>query len=324
MRYLFLLNPKAGKQDSSEALCTELVRALTRAGIPAEQYEIKKTEFAGHARELAAAAARSGEEVRIFAAGGDGTLNEALCGAYGYANAAVGCLPYGSGNDFLRTFGTREEFRDLDAQLAGGAVQIDMIESSCGLSATICAAGLDAQVAYDIPTFRRLPFCGGEMAYLLSIVKQLCGNRSRAVEYKIDGETLRLESMISAICNGRYYGGGFAAAPEACPDDGWLDVFIVRKANLLAIAKLLMLYKAGKHFKDGRLTAAAAPYFVYRRARQVTLRPVDGRGPIIATADGECGPADTLTAELKPLAANVLLPKAAYERFVAAKAAAAQ
>jgi diacylglycerol kinase (ATP) len=162
------------------------------------------------------------------------------------------------------------------------------------------------------------------MAYLLSIVKQLCGNRSRAVEYKIDGETLRLESMISAICNGRYYGGGFAAAPEACPDDGWLDVFIVRKANLLAIAKLLMLYKAGKHFKDGRLTAAAAPYFVYRRARQVTLRPVDGRGPIIATADGECGPADTLTTELKPLAANVLLPKAAYERFVAAKAAAAQ
>jgi diacylglycerol kinase family enzyme len=111
------------------------------------------------------------------------------------------------------------------------------------------------------------------------------------------------------------------AAPEACPDDGWLDVFIVRKANLPTIPKLLLLYKAGKHFKDGKLTEAAAPYFIYRRARRVTLRPVDGCGPIIATADGECGPNDTLTAELKPLAANVLLPKAAYERFVAARAA---
>ena len=67
-----------------------------------------------------AAARQSGEELRVFTAGGDGTFNEALTGIYGYANAAVGCLPFGSGNDFLRTFGTKEEFLDLDAQLAGG------------------------------------------------------------------------------------------------------------------------------------------------------------------------------------------------------------
>jgi len=77
----------------------------------------------------------------------------------------VGCLPYGSGNDFLRTYGTKEEFLDLDAQLAGGAVPIDLMRTSLGLSATICAAGLDAQVAYGIPKFRRIPLCGGEAAY---------------------------------------------------------------------------------------------------------------------------------------------------------------
>ena len=50
-------------------------------------------------------------------------------------------------NDFLRTFGTKEEFLDLDAQLAGGPVSIDLMQTSLGLSATICAAGQDAQVA---------------------------------------------------------------------------------------------------------------------------------------------------------------------------------
>ena len=91
-------------------------------------------------------------ELHIFTAGGDGTFNEALTGAHGFDKTAVGCLPYGSGNDFLRTYGTKEEFLDLDAQLAGGTVPIDLMRTSLGLSATICAAGLDAQVPTASPS----------------------------------------------------------------------------------------------------------------------------------------------------------------------------
>ena len=259
--------------------------------------------------------------MRIFTAGGDGTFNEALTGAYGFAGTAVGCLPYGSGNDFLRTFGTREEFLDLDAQLAGGAVPIDLMQTNLGLSATICAAGLDAQVAYGIPKFRRIPLCGGEVSYLLSIVEQLCGHIGRRVEYTIDGETFAVDCLMCAICNGRTYGGGFCAGPEAQPDDGWLDVFIVRKVGRLTIAKLLSMYKNGRHFQNGQLVEAAKPYFIYRRAKAVTLRAADGRGPIIATADGECAPCEQVRVEVQPLAGRVLLPLSAYQRFTAKKAA---
>ena len=247
---------------------------------------------AGHARELANAAARqarqAGEQLRVYTAGGDGTFNEALTGVYGFENAAVGCLPYGSGNDFLRTFGTKAEFLDLDAQLAGGPVAIDLMQTSLGLSATICAAGLDAQVAYGIPKFRRIPLCGGEAAYALSIVEQLCGHIGRRVEYTIDGETLTVDCLMCAVCNGRTYGGGFCAAPEAQPD-----------------------------FRNGQLVRAAEPYFIYRRAKQVSLRAVDGRGPIVATADGECVPKEQITVQVQPLAGRVLLPKPAFERFAA-------
>ena len=324
MRTLFLLNPTAGKADCTRMLPQQIDAAAARAGLATGEYTIRTTAHAGHARELANAAARqtrqAGEQLRIYTAGGDGTFNEALTGVYGFENAAVGCLPYGSGNDFLRTFGTKAEFLDLDAQLAGGPVAIDLMRTSLGLSATICAAGLDAQVAYGIPKFRRIPLCGGEAAYALSIVEQLCGHIGRRVEYTIDGETLTVDCLMCAVCNGRTYGGGFCAAPEAQPDDGWLDVYIIRKVSRLTIAKLLGMYKSGGHFRNGQLVKAAEPYFIYRRAKQVSLRAVDGRGPIVATADGECVPKEQITVQVQPLAGRILLPKPAFERFAAQRA----
>lgn len=321
MRYLFILNPAAGKQDCTVQLIPQLQQAAVRAGIPVDAVATCKTEYAGHAKALARAAAeeaaKAGEQLHIWTAGGDGTLVEALTGVQGFANAAVGCLPYGSGNDFLRTYGTRAEFTDLDAQLAGGEVTIDLLETSLGLSATICAAGLDAQVAYGIPKFRRIPLCGGEVSYLLSIVEQLCGHIGRRVAFTIDDEELTVDCLMCAICNGRAYGGGFLAAPEADPADGWLDVMIVRRVGRLTIAKLLGMYKSGRHFVNGQLTEEAKPYFLYRRARRVALRPADGRGPIVATADGECAPCDAVEAVLRPLSGRILLPAPAYERFVA-------
>ena len=323
MRTLFLLNPAAGKQDCTAQLIPQIEAAARRAGLAPEEVTIHVTEYAGHARKLARAAAQQalaeGVPLRLYTAGGDGTFMEAMTGVQGIPGAAVGCLPYGSGNDFLRTYGTKEEFADLDAQLAGGEVTIDLLQTNLGLSATICAAGLDAQVAYGIPKFRRIPLCGGEAAYLLSIVEQLCGRIGRTLTFTIDEETLTVDCLMCAICNGKAYGGGFLAGPEAVPDDGWLDVFIVRKVGRLTIAKLLSMYKNGRHFVNGQLTEAARPYFIYRRAKRVSLRPADGRGPIVATADGEGAPCGEVTASLQPLAGRILLPKPAYERFCVAR-----
>ena len=328
MRTLFLLNPAAGKQDCTVQLIPQIKAAAQRAGLAPKDYAIQVTEYAGHARKMAHEAAQqtaqTGERLRIYTAGGDGTFMEAMTGVLGFPHAAVGCLPYGSGNDFLRTYGAKDEFADLDAQLAGAEVAIDLMQTNLGLSATICAAGLDAQVAYGIPKFRRIPFCGGEMAYLLSIVEQLCGKIGRKLTFTIDGEELTVDCLMCAICNGKAYGGGFLAGPEAVPDDGWLDVFIVRKVGRLTIAKLLGMYKQGKHFVNGQLTEEAKPYFLYRRAKHVTLRPADGRGPIVATADGECAPCEEVDVSLRPLAGRILLPKPVWERFCAARKASAK
>ena len=93
MRYLFILNPAAGKQDCTVQLIPQLQQAAVRAGIPVDAVATCKTEYAGHAKALARAAAeeaaKAGEQLHIWTAGGDGTLVEALTGVQGFANAAA-------------------------------------------------------------------------------------------------------------------------------------------------------------------------------------------------------------------------------------------
>ena len=114
MKHLFLVNPAAGKRGSTEALLRRVEEAFSPLGL---EHEVVLTSSAGDAEQLARRAACSGGPVRIYACGGDGTLNEVVNGAAGYPNAAVTNVPKGTGNDFLRIFGANyaARFSDLAA-----------------------------------------------------------------------------------------------------------------------------------------------------------------------------------------------------------------
>ena len=324
MRYLFLLNPAAGRQDSTKELEAAARAALARAGVPAGQWSIRRTAYKGHARELARAAAAAGGEITLFAAGGDGTFNEVLTGAKGCPGAAVGCIPAGSGNDFLRTFGTKADFLDLDAQLAGRPVTIDLMDTTLGLSAAVCAAGLDAQVANGAAAFRHNPLFHGEAAYLLSALRQICGPLGRRFRFEADGQVLEEDVLLCAVCNTKDYGGGFRAAPNARPDDGWLDLVAVRRAGRLKILSLLGCYKQGRHFDGDAIAPGLDRWFIHRRVKEVKITFPDGRGPVIATADGECAPVEKLSVRVLPGAARVVLPAGVRGQWAEAAASAAK
>ncbi len=318
MKYHFIINPVAGKQDSSKTLVPEIRRAAVACGIAEENLEIQLTNRPSHAHYLAIEAAKKAaeqnEEIRIFAAGGDGTFNEVLTGAMNYENAAVGLLPYGSGNDFLRSFGVREEFCDIEDQFRGGVKEIDMIKTQRGFAAAICSAGLDAKVAYGIPKFRRIPLCGGSMAYKLSIAEVLLGKKATKLHINIDGKEFERSCLLVAVCNGHAYGGGFLAAPESKLDDGVLDVMVVKEISLPKIAKVLPMYQAGKHFKNGAIVPELKDIVEYYPAHKVTIHPVDSSQDMIVNVDGECGPDKELSAEIVPLSARIILPKKVYDR----------
>ena len=83
MKHIFIINPAAGKFDKTAEYTTKIESAC--AGL---DYEILQTEAPGDATRMAREAAKTGEEIRLYACGGDGTLNEVVAGAAGYDNAA--------------------------------------------------------------------------------------------------------------------------------------------------------------------------------------------------------------------------------------------
>ena len=243
MTHLFIINPAAGSRDRTEAYREKIKAACDGRGL---QYEIQVSQAPGDCRRLARAAAETGEEYRIYACGGDGTLNEVADGAAGYANAAVTVFSGGSGNDFVKLFDDPKAFFDLERLLEAEEVT-DMIACNDTRALNICSVGLDARIGTDVSRYKRLPLLHGFRAYAASTVVNLCKGISEHYVVEIDGEKIDGKFTFVCACNGRFYGGGFNPVPEADPTDGLLDVLLVDKVNLLQVPGIIGKYKNGRY-----------------------------------------------------------------------------
>ena len=124
MRYVFIINPTAGKGNGT-SMIPEIEKTLE-----GKNYKIYVTERSAEGTEIARKEAESGEEIRMFACGGEGTGFEVINGIVGFGNVAFGVVPCGSANDFLKSFGNKERFFDIAAQVAGEEKEIDLITVS--------------------------------------------------------------------------------------------------------------------------------------------------------------------------------------------------
>ena len=244
MKHLFIVNPTAGGKDK-----TELVRRRVEEVFAGREvsYEIYVTKAAMDAPGKIRRAAESGEALRVYACGGDGTFNECVCGAAGLANVAVCPYPTGTGNDFCRMFGDEKDlYRDLWALVEGSEHPIDLIECNGRYCANICSVGIDARIGTDVHTYSKLPLIGGATGYVVSAVVNVLRGITRQMRIRSGAFCAEGENTLVCACNGRFYGGGFNPSTTARPDDGILDVFIVKKVSLLTLARLIGKYAAGK------------------------------------------------------------------------------
>lgn len=246
MKYVFIVNPTAGKGFGEQIVKNGIEKALSEG--KCFDYSIHITTKIGEAREIAQSVAASGEDVSVFAVGGDGTFFEVLNGVVGYDNASVGVVPTGSANDFLKCFDRekRDCFCDISDQIGGEAVPIDLIRCGEYYCINICSAGMDAVVADNMTRFKNLPLVNGVMAYDLAVVKTFLGKIGIKITITVDGETIPEKECLFAVCaNGRCYGGSYNCAPRANPFDEKLDFVIVDKISKLKILGFLGKYKKG-------------------------------------------------------------------------------
>ena len=242
MKHLFIINPAAGSRDRTADYTAEIRRLCE--GL---DHEIAVSQAPGECRRLAREAAETGEKVRIYACGGDGTLNEIASGAAGFPNAAVTAFSGGSGNDFVKIFSEPAAFSQLSRLLDAEETAFDLIACNDDLALNVCSVGLDARIGTDVARYKRFPFLHGFNAYALSTVVNLFRGISEHYIVEINGERIDGSQTFVCACNGRYYGGGFNPVPEADPADGKLDVLLVKKVRLWQVPGIIGKYKNGRY-----------------------------------------------------------------------------
>ena len=98
MKHLFIVNPVAGGKDRTAEITALAGQTLQSSGA---LFEVYVTKAPMDACDKIRADAAEGGELRVYACGGDGTLNECVNGAAGLQNVAVTHFPCGTGNDFI-------------------------------------------------------------------------------------------------------------------------------------------------------------------------------------------------------------------------------
>ena len=274
MRHLFIINPTAGKPETTARLEEQI------AGL-SFPHEVCYTRGAGDAQAVAEQAARDGEPARLYACGGDGTLNEVVNGAAGHDFLAVTNVPKGTGNDFLKLFGPncRALFSDLEALATGPQTPFDLMDCNGKLGLDVVCAGVDARIAAGVHRYSKLKGVSGKWAYLLSLAEQiLLRGVCRPMTVEMGGRRWGNEpTAILCICNGRHYGGGFMPVGDAMPDDGVLDMLLVGKVGLPTFLRLVGKYARGQYRQYPRLIRDF-------HGREVSF---SSREPITAVVDGE-------------------------------------
>ena len=304
MEHLFLINPAAGKPGSTDALCRQIRDTFSGLGL---DHEIFLAAAPGDCERRARAAAERGGPVRLYACGGDGTLNEVVNGAAGFDNAAVTNVPKGTGNDFLKLFGPtyRAAFSDLAALARGPQAAFDLMDCNGRLGIDVCCAGVDARIAADVHKYKALPFLSGMAAYTLSlVVNVLFKGLSRPTVIRAGDAVLEGESTIICICNGRHYGGGYMPVGDAQPDDGILDMLVVPKVSRFTFFRLVGKYAKGLYRQFPQLI------------RDFQCREISFSSPqeLVAVVDGEVMRARSFTVRLSEKKVNFFYPSDVFWR----------
>ena len=298
MKHLFIVNPAAGGSDKTEEVKAKVVSAFAQR--PEEDVEIYVTKAPMDATEKIRAEAADGKELRVYACGGDGTFNECAAGVVGFPNAAVCPFPTGTGNDFCRMFGEEKDFfRNLDALLDGSVHPIDAIDCNGRYSVNICSAGIDARIGTNVHKYTDLPLVGGAAGYVVSAAVEMFKGIARPMRITSGSYSGNGEFSLVCVCNGRFYGGGFNPTLDARPDDGVLDILIVKKVNILQFATLIGKYASGHG-------AELTKFVTHLQGQEITI---DFEEENVINLDGEAYFTSRAVMRLLPGAVNLIVPK---------------
>lgn len=296
-KILFIINSKAGKTEF-DIRKEDIEETFRRAGRLSE-IEVVYTKYKNHTKFLIDAFdSLDYDEKIVIICGGDGSLNELVNVAYG-KNMTLGLIPTGTGNDFAKNF-DYSNF-NLKSLLNFKTKKIDLIKVNDFYSINVTSLGFDTQVLDRAYKYLEKNPKLGKKAYIKAVINSLNKISSEKLELKLklkDGANFEIKGdfLISALCNGGFYGSGFNPAPEAKIDDGVLNLLLASKIPFIKFVPMIKKYKEGRH-KDSK----------YIREIEVISGKIKSKEKFIANADGEIFETNEIKFEVLPKALNWVL-----------------
>lgn len=301
MKNYFVINPNAGAGGTRDELCQKIKKACQARGV---EYEIYITKAVGDATEFvrSVCSAPANLPARFFASGGDGTLCEVVNGAIDFDGAEIGLIPIGTGNDFARNFSDKQLFFDIDAQLDGVAVPLDVLKYNDRYSANMINIGFDCEVVKKKEKLQQKKWLPAKLAYIFGLVITLIKKPGLRAKIFLDGREIpESDFLLSTFANGSFCGGGFHSNPLAALNDGKVDALFVRNISRIKFVSLVSSYKKGTHLvpKNDKLLfadKASVIRFEFPATQSISV-------------DGEIVDCDRLTIECVKGALRFVVPR---------------
>lgn len=239
-------------------------------------YSLYLTNKPGHATELARSLTKNGGE--IVALGGDGTFHEVLNGISDIQNTALGFIPSGRGNDFVRAAGcSLDPIKALEDILRGETKSIDYIDVNGTRCLNVAGTGL------DIDVLERVAGKTNKISYLISLIYCLHHFKPYHVKVKVNGEEHVFYCIMAGVCNGIAIGGNIRLSPLSLIDDGKLDVIVMTMPENGRIMSVLPKFVKGKH-----MDLPITHHFVTDEVHIESNRPVQLDGEIYRNLSLDC------------------------------------
>jgi YegS/Rv2252/BmrU family lipid kinase len=297
-RFFAIVNPAAGGGRSAKLAGPALAR-LREKGL---RVDVIASTGPGHAALLAREAYDQGYR-RFLAVGGDGTAHEILNGVFAGRNSvervALGFLPFGTGNSFLRDFTKDGSQASMQALLDSRTRSVDLLRltHTAGeiYSFNLLSVGFTADVAaLTNRMFKPL----GDLGYLLGVIVRVVQLRRRSFVLRCDDDQQWDErhSLFLTFNNSKYTGGTMLIAPQADPTDGFIEFVRWGPIGRLGLLRNLPRLYDGSHI-DHPLASRRA----VRRVEFKTPAPVD------IMIDGEVVTLECRTLDILPAALDVYI-----------------
>jgi YegS/Rv2252/BmrU family lipid kinase len=246
-KWLVIVNPIAGKKRG-EKDWAKISQLLNESEI---KFTCFFTKGKNHAIDLAAQNIEQ-DYKNIIVVGGDGTMNEVVNGIftqkkYPSEEIILGMIIVGTGNDWGRMFNIPVNYPEAISILK----TCKTIKQDIGLVKyyisdeekkryfiNIAGLGFDAQVVKKANQQKEKGY-SGVFLYFINILTNLFKYKSIKAEIIIDGKKTEDEIFSVSIGIGKYAGGGMMQTPNAIPDDGLLDITVIKKMKKIEIIRNL-------------------------------------------------------------------------------------